>query len=94
MWCGVTYVEQNRRTLIHEGHDALLVVTDAGPGVVYLSVLFKAGQWPGTPDAKMHMPPGNTRAASGTMVGLGFADHQTEGLRRLRFAAVAWRVVP
>jgi len=98
MWDGVTYVEPSRRPIIHEGTDpARLVVTNTGPGVVELFVWATAAfdSPPGVagPGIRMRLPPGNTRSVSGPMIGAGFADDQSENIRRVPFAAIAWRVV-
>jgi hypothetical protein len=98
MWDGVTYVEPTRRPIIHEGMtNAQVVVTNAGPGVVELLVWSKPALnsqvGVGVPDVLMRMPPGNTRSISGPMIGAALADDQSDGVRNLRFAAIAWRVV-
>lgn len=94
MWDGVTYVQPSRRPIIHEGTDAArLVVNNVGPGVIDLLVWVHTGPGQQLPDMRMRLPPGNTRSVSGPMIGVGFADDQSDCIRSpAPFAAVAWRV--
>ena len=95
MWDGISYVDPTRSPVIHEGFTAAhIVVCNAGPSVVELRV------WPdamGKPPAAftMHLPPGDTRSASGAMIALALAQDQSRALpgRSAPYAAVAWRVV-
>ena len=98
MWDGVTYVEPSRRTVIHEGFQAaLVIVTNAGPASVDLLVWSEP--MPGSddhhPKIAMRLPPGNVRSASGAMIAVGLSDTYP-GLPPggdPPFAAIAWRMV-
>jgi hypothetical protein len=93
MWMGVTYVDPNRSPVIHEGVAAAqVVVMNAGPGFVDLLVWQSAGPTPATASIVMRLRPGDTRAASGPMIGLKWSDDQA-GITQ-QFAAVGWSIVP
>ncbi len=96
MWDSITYVEPSRHTVIHEGVDtAHIVITNAGPGNVDLLVWDISMPIPSAePIYRMHMPPGNTRSTSGSMIAVGLSGGKsTHPPQAASFAAVAWRIV-
>jgi hypothetical protein len=94
MWDGITYVDPDSRPVIHEGTaPARAVVMNAGPAAVSLLVWNeRTADRRAEPTFTMHMPAGNARSVGGAMIAVGLPD---EGkLEKVRFAAVAWRMVP
>jgi hypothetical protein len=95
MWMGVTYVDPTRKPVIHEGVTAAqAIVMNAGPANVDLLVWSEPGPSTLPPRFRMHLLPGDTRAASGPMIGVVLSEDQRGAAQPAPFAAVGWSIVP